>query len=220
MRKYLLLTLVLLASIFGQAQSTTKPYVFGGLSLNGGGYQAASFNAGVGIDGEYPRLITSLESHYNSAKKVNDGTGQHSGYSVGLDGTAFYKLPQRWSVGGGYHYTWLNTQAYHKRGGWPSVGLGRDLYVSNRFGQTASFRVTGEYLFPYQDKQNGVHGMLFTFWLPSLNKIDQHLFFRERVGIYRFHSTLTDTSNEELTRYQLARRAWTGGSEFTIGWRF
>jgi len=75
------------------------------------------------------------------------------------------------------------------------------------------------YITPGSDHENALQGPEFQFWLPSPGS-KSHLFFRQTLGVYEFHTTVTDPTNLELTARQSSDRHHAGFLDFTFGWKF
>jgi hypothetical protein len=69
------------------------------------------------------------------------------------------------------------------------------------------------------DWQNGSHGPAIAFSLPTPRE-KRHWFYQQRVGVFRFHDTVTDPTNVVLTRLQRADRSLAAYVESGIMYRF
>jgi hypothetical protein len=47
-----------------------------------------------------------------------------------------------------------------------------------------------------------------------------HIFYRETMGVYRVHDTVTDRSDPILTLQQMSNHSWRAFAEFTAMYRF
>ena len=191
-----------------------RPYLFTGLDLNGGGYQPAAVIVGGGIDNEYDHWWWHLEGMWDNAKKVNDNTGQHSGYTERAGVHGFVRFGDGWYAGAGTSYTFLHTKLYDKNAWHPRAGFGRD---------TVLWKVPGryqlEYVFPGTDTVNAVQGFETTVLIPQYRNTQNHWFFRERLGTYWFHTTVTST-DPVLTIQQQHQRSVFSELQFTLEYRF
>ena len=190
------------------------PYVYGGLQLQGGGYAPTALAGGAGLDIELKHLVFDSKASYDTAHKVNDNTvNNHSGHDRGLSGDAFYRF-NKFYVGGGASWTQLSTTNYSKQSWHPAFGMGRDW-------TRESFSLRGQVLYklPGSDWQNATQGPEFSVWFPSPSSA-HHIFWRETIGIYSFHETVTDPSDKVLTAEQTGTRSVTGGVSLTMLYRF
>ena len=76
-----------------------------------------------------------------------------------------------------------------------------------------------DYVLPGSDWQNGSQGPSITVYMPSPS-LKRHLFFREQLGIYRYHDTVTDRTNPILTREQTSKYWFASFVELTLMYRF
>jgi len=113
------------------------------------------------------------------------------------------------------------TTNYTKSANRPQIGGGYDLVprscpVCRR---DFSMRIAMDWVMAGNDWQNGSHGPEITISIPSPRE-QRHWFWRERVGIYSFHQTVTDRGNIPLTLSQRANRSFAGYAIFGIVYRF
>lgn len=213
--RFLLLTLLVYPA-FGQ--SWPMPYAFGGLDLHGGGgYAPFAVVAGGGIDNEYNHWWWQAEGMWDNGKKNNDNTGQDSGYTERAGIRGFYRLPSGWYAGAGTSYTLLLTKLYNKSAWHPRLGVGRDCTLWHVPG-----RYQLEYVFPGTDTANAVQGAEITFIFPGYNPKmfkPRHVFFRERLGMFEAHETVTST-DPVLTIKQQSTRSVFSELQFTLEYRF
>lgn len=203
-----LLALVLLlvtAPVFAQ----TAPYVFGGVGIQNGGYQNFSPVVGAGFESDTKHLVFNTEGTYNGAHKVNDGTGQDSGYTLRGTGSTYGRVGS-FLLGGGAAWSETHTDLYAKQVWHPFVGGGYDFKGA---------RLITDYLLPGTDKYNGAHGPRFSLLIPKPTE-GRHFFLRWTLALYMFHDTITDFNSPALVKIESSHHNWSGGSEFTIGWRF
>jgi hypothetical protein len=208
-KKLLLIMLLLVGSAMAQLP---RPYAVGGISLNGGGYQTLSETVGAGIDLESTHLIGDVEADYENARKTNDGTNNNTkGRERYLQGRLFGRFSNGLYVGGGWQWSQTSTTNYTKQAWRPSVGVGKDFLRD-----TYSLRLQSLYIGKGDDKINGSQGVETTVYFPSPAK-KGHLFFRESIGVYRFHSTVTDPS---LSAIEGAQHHFTGYTTMSLIVRF
>jgi hypothetical protein len=190
------------------------PYLVGGLQLQGGGYAPTAWAGGVGVNVEFKHLVLDTSASYAAAHKVNDNTiNNHSGHQRGLDGNVFYRFNKLY-LGGGASWSQLSTTNYAKQSWHPAVGVGRD-WLREGF----SMRGQVLYVMPGDDHLNGTQGPEFSLWLPS-PAAAHHVFWRQTIGIYAFHETVTDPSDKVLTAEQMSTRSVTGYVSFNLMYRF
>jgi len=187
------------------------PYLFGGADLNGGGgYQPLSYVLGGGFESEYTRGFWGAEGIFDGSKKVNDNTGQNSGYTERVRIWGGYKQGSM-LFGTGISYSLLHTSLYSKDSWHPRLGFGKDVNF-----RTAPTRLYAEYLFPGSDVLNGVQGTEISWWIPR----NRHWCFRERFGAYLFHSTITDFSNRTQVIKQKHDRSVFNELQLTVMYRW
>jgi hypothetical protein len=224
--KHLALLLVLPLygfTAFGQ-QLIPHPFGYIGPELMGGGYRQIAGVAGAGFRIDSPHFLFDASALYDNARKVNDGTGLNPhGHDRGLQSMSYYRFTSGWFLGAGVGWKKLSTTNYSKSSVRPRFGGGKDFVSKRCAGEDCitdfSMRLGTDYLIPGTDWQNGLHGPQINIYVPSPSE-KGHIFYRETIGIYRFHQTLTDRTNLQMTRAQMGRRYWTGFSEFTIMYRF
>jgi len=161
--------------------------LFAGPSLLGNGYQniAESFGGGGMLNSR--KLLGDFEARYMNARKTNDNTvNNRKGHERFLEGRLFYRVRGRLYVGGGAQWSETSKTNYTKRAWRPTFGGGGD-----HFADAWSCRWQLIYILPGTDWQNAVQGPEFQFWMPSPTS-KSHFFFRQTVGIYEFHTTITD----------------------------
>lgn len=192
-----------------------RPYVFFGPSLVGNGYQTFAANSGAGILLRSKVLVANFEASYMNARKTNDNTiNNHSGHERYLKGRVFYPWRQNLYFGGGAQWSQTSTTNYTKSAWRPTLGLGGD-----HFAEDLSARWQVMYITPGTDRSNALQGPEFQLWLPSPAS-RSHFIWRMSLGIYEFHTTVTDRSNKKLTAAQVRDRHHAGFLDFAFGWRF
>ncbi|HEX4427594.1 MAG TPA: hypothetical protein VH079_19490 [Terriglobales bacterium] len=156
-----------------------RPYVYGGLSLNSGGYSPTAGAVGTGLDIDSTHAMASAEIRVDNASKEDSGTG----HDIGARVRAFYRTEGGWYVGGGAQWSKLVTSIYSKEAWRPTFGGGKDV-VRKDF----SIRPQIIYVLPGTDQLNAVQGPEFSIWMPS-PKTKSHFFYRQTLGVYEFHQT-------------------------------
>jgi hypothetical protein len=150
-----------------------------------------------------------------NARKTNDNTVNNSkGHERFLQGRAFYRYRPGLYFGGGAQWSETSTTNYTKKAWRPTFGLGGD-----HFGESYSMRWQGMYILPGTDRANAMQGPELQLWLPSPAS-RKHFFYRQTLGIYEYHDTITDPTNATLTAQQAAQRHTSAFLDFTFGWRF
>lgn len=192
-----------------------RPILFVGPSLVGNGYQALALTEGGGFLLNSPLLLGGVEGSYMNARKTADNTiNNDSGHERFLQGRLFYKYHPGLYFGGGAQWSETATRNYLKRAWRPTFGAGGD-----HFGNGYSMRWQVIYILPGTDHQNAVQGPEIQIWFPSPAS-RSHLFYRQTLGLYEFHSTITDPANAALTAQQTSDRSVAGFLDFAIGVRF
>jgi len=191
------------------------PIVLSGPSLLGNGYQAVALNGGAGILLNSRLVLGDVEARYMNARKTNDNTvNNRKGHERFLEGRLFYRYRRGLYFGGGAQWSETSTTNYTKKAWRPTFGLGGD-----HFGDGYSMRWQALYILPGTDKANALQGTELQLWLPSpLSR--SHFFYRQTLGIYEFHTTITDPGNTSLAAQQTADRHSAAFADFTFGWRF
>lgn len=214
-----------------------QPYIYGGLGLSrGGGYGLASVEVGVGVMINTQHFIWNAVATYDNAHKVADGTGNNpKGHDRRVATSAYYKSPTGWFLGAGASWSQLSTTNYSKQSWNPSVGGGWDYLNKDCAAQDCvvkwSFRAQVDYLLkgsehvnrqgcsvPNGHCTNGVEGPKFLFYLPSPVS-NSHLIFRDTLGIYDSHATVT-SADPTLTAEQIGQRSRAVFAEYTLMYRF
>jgi hypothetical protein len=226
MRRLSIITMLLLQGVlFGQSVSQPensdtnswkpRPTLFGGPSLVGSGYQPVALSAGVGILLNSPTLISDEEARYMNARKTNDNTvDNRKGHERYLLARLFYRYRRGFYFGGGVQWSETSTSNYTKQAWRPTFGVGGD-----SFGQGYSLRWQVLYILKGTDRVNGLQGPEMQLWLPSpLSR--KHFFYRQTLGIYVLHTTITDPADPSLTARQLGQTNTASFLDCTFGWRF
>jgi hypothetical protein len=204
-----------------------RPYIYFGPSFMGGGYAMFAYTLEAGMNIEATHFITRADASYDNGHKVDDGTGPNpKGRDRYLDG-AFYFRPALpgWKrglyFGGGYKWNELSTTNYHKESGRYMVGGGYDwfLRVCESCRRDLSMRLNVDWVTAGNDWENGSHGPDITVTMPSPRE-HRHWFLRQEIGIYMFHTTVTETDNAFLTRQQRAEKSYDSFAEVGMQYRF
>ena len=213
-----------------------RPFIFGGVGLNGGGYAPLSGKIGGGLRIDQNHLIWSASAAYDNSHKSNDNTiGNANGHQRSLDSSIYYRFSNAWFAGGGASWSELSTTNYTKQGFHPSVGGGKDYFHKDCAGEDCATRWSMRLQVDYKLKgaehvdakgcsvpngqcTNDLQGPMVSFFLPS-PAMAGHLYWRETVGVYTFHDTVTST-DPVLTALQKSHRSTTAFLEFTMMYRF
>lgn len=191
------------------------PILYSGPSLVGNGYQPLAGNFGGGLLLNSSKVLGDFEAYYMNAKKTNDNTlNNFKGHERFLQGRLFYPWRRGLYFGGGAQWSETATTNYTKKGWRPTFGLGGDHFAENW-----SCRWQVLYITKGTDKINGVQGPEFQFWFPSPTS-KSHFFYRQTLGLYVFHTTISDPTDRKLTAWQTSQRSTAGFLDFTFGWRF
>lgn len=190
----------------------------------GGGYTPVALVGGAGLRIDSRRLLLDTNASYDNGRKTNDNDQPNpKGRDRGLNGSAYYRLSSGWSFGAGARWSELSTTNYHKSAWRPVFGGSKDYFHKRCAGEDCardfSARVGVDYVLPGTDWQNGSQGPLFTLYVPSPS-VKARIFFRETMGIYRSHDTVTDRSDPALTLQQTGNHSWQSFAEFTAMFRF
>jgi len=156
-----------------------RPYAYGGLALNQGGYSAEAGTIRGGLNVETLHFIALAEAGVENAAKQDSGTGSE----VGVRARSFYRTRQGWYFGGGAQWSALSTVAYSKQAWRPAFGGGKDIGR-----ESFSMRAQVLYVLPGSDHLNAVQGPEISLWLPSPAS-RSHFFYRQTIGLYEFHQT-------------------------------
>jgi hypothetical protein len=204
------------ASVTTAARSwVPHPFIYSGPSLLGNGYQTVAGNFGGGFLLNARRLMGDFEAYYMNAKKTNDATvNNRKGHERFLHGRVFYPLQKGYYLGGGAQWSETSTTNYTKKAWRQTFGGGR-----NYFAPDWSCRWQLLYVTKGSDRSSGVQGPEFQFWIPSPSS-KSHFFYRQTLGIYMFHTTVTDPKDIALTALQTSHKSSAAFLDFTFGWKF
>jgi hypothetical protein len=201
-----------------------RPFAYAGAGLMGGGYAPLAWEGGGGLRIDSRHLLASAEGWYDNGHKTNDGDQPNpKGHDRGLVGSAYFRLKSGWFAGVGARWNQLSTTNYTKSGWRPTFGGGGDYFHKKCAFEDCisdfSMRLGVDYLLPGTDHVNALQGPLVSVYFPSPSA-KGHIFFRETIGIYEFHETVTEPSNLTLTRQQIGHRSVTSFGELTLMYRF
>jgi hypothetical protein len=206
---------------------TPHPYIFVSPALMGAGYALIAYRVEGGLNVESSRYVMSASAAYDSGHQVNDGNQPNrKGHDRYLD-SAIYFRPARGPffgkvfVGFGWRWNQLSTTKYIKTANRPQVGCGFDIthHPCSGCRRDFSMRLAVNWVMAGHDWQNGSHGSEIVVSLPSPRE-RRHWFYQQRLGIYRFHATVTDRSNRSLVQSEQADRAFACYANFGILYRF
>jgi hypothetical protein len=203
-------------------QPIPHPYLSFGPSLMGGGYAPLAYRAEAGIDLESTHVIFRSLAAYDNGRKTNDGDQPNpNGHDRYLEGAAYYRARRGWFLGMGWSWSQLSTTNYSKGGTRPEFGGGYDWFLHSCDGcrRDFSMRIDADWVMAGTDWENGSHGpdVKLTFPAPSEKR---HLFWRQTIGIYRFHETVTEPTNFSLTQSQRSQKYFDSDVNFGILYRF
>jgi hypothetical protein len=224
MRRYTILFTLLSSSMLFAQQNLPHPYAFAGAELMGGGYSPLAAIGGAGFRIDAKHFLLDTNGWYDNGHKTNDNNQPNpKGHDRGLAGSTYYRLSSGWFMGAGARWSELLTTNYKKSAWRPTFGGGKD-YIHQRCAledciTDFSMRIGVDYVLPGSDWTNGSQGPLVTIYIPSPS-VKAHIFYRETVGMYRFHDTVTDRTNAILTREQMSHHSGDAFSEFTVMYRF
>lgn len=213
-----------------------RPYVAGGVSLMPDGYHSIAYRLQGGIDTEAKHFVSDIYAAYDDGRKVNDGTERNiHGHDRYLHGFVALKLGETF-FGAGASWSQLSTTNYVKGLNLrQAIAQGdiRPVFVAGHDWLRDNFSMRGQVVYitpPLHESVsypgsicsgcgNGVQGPEFSVILPS-PATKSHFFFRTAIGIYEYHTTITEPSNAQLTAWQDADRHVTGTTDFMLMYRF
>jgi len=203
------------------------PYGMIGPSFMGGGYAVLAYRAETGFHVESRQWVMKASAAYDNGHKVNDGDQPNpKGHDRSLESAIYFRPPiaplsGHWFIGGGFSWSQLSTTNYTKSGSRPLIGGGYDLALRACAAcrRDFSMRIAVDWLTAGSDWENGSHGPQITFSLPGLRE-QRHWFWQQRLGIYRYHDTVTDRTNVSLTQEQRSQGHLDSFVDFGIIYRF
>ena len=206
---------------------TPHPYGYVGPSLMGGGYAPIAWRVEAGLHVESTHLVIPIGLAYDNGRPANDADQPNpKGHDRYLDAASYFRpdsllFSGRAFFGFGWRWSQLCTTNYTKTSNRPQIGGGYDLMLRSCpvCRRDFSMRIVMNWVLGGNDWQNGSHGPEIAISIPSPRE-RRHWFWQERVGIYRFHETVTDRSNIPLTLSQRADRSFACYGNFGIVYRF
>ena len=200
-----------------------RPFVFAGAGLMGGGYAPLAADFGAGLRYDFRHLLVNFEGTYDNGHKVNDNTQPNpKGHDRALVGQAYYRMSSGWFFGAGGRWGQLSTTNYTKTNQRATFGGGKDYFHKNCAAEDCidfSMRLAVDYVLKGTDRMNGLQGPLISFYMPSPSS-KGHFFLRQTLGIYTFYTTVTDPTNQLMTKQQMADRHVTSSGSLTLMYRF
>jgi len=221
-----------------------QPYVAIGGSLMPNGYSPFAFRGQAGVYEDYKHLVSDIFIAIDNGKKTNDGTLNNiKGHDDYANAFLAYRPGTNTYYGFGPRWSQLVTSNYTKGTNlFQSVRSGdfRVQAVAGHDWLRSNFSMRGQvnYVFPPFHESvaypasstsppsvcsgcgNGVQGPELTVMFPSPSLAKKHWFFRETLGIYEFHTTITEPSNLPLTQQQDSSRHAMATADFTVMYRF
>jgi hypothetical protein len=201
-----------------------RPFFYAGAGLMGGGYAPLAWEGGGGLRIDSRHFLAFAEGSYDNGHKTNDDDQPNpKGHDRELAAATYFRFSSGWFAGMGARWSQLSTTNYTK-GGWrPTFGGGKDYFHKKCAIEDCisdfSMRLGVDYVLPGTDHSNAVQGPLVSVYFPSPSA-KGHIFFRETLGIYEFHETVTEPSNLTLTSQQIGQRSVTSFGELTLMYRF
>lgn len=206
---------------------TPHPYIFVGPSLMGAGYAPLAYRVEGGLNVESTHCLMSVSGAYDNGHQVNDGDQPNpKGHDRYLDAAVGFRPAQSGVLGNvffgfGWRWSQLSTTNYTKTANRPQIRGGFDIthHPCSGCDRDFSMRLAVSWVMTGHDWQNGSHGPELTASIPSPRE-RRHLFYQERLGIYRFHATVTDRSDRSLVQSEQADRHFACYATFGILYRF
>jgi hypothetical protein len=213
-----------------------RPFVYGGLGVNGGGYAPLSGTVGAGLRIDRTHLIWEGSASYDNGHKSNDNTANNlKGRDRGLESSIYYRTHEGWFGGGGAGWSQLSTTNYSKQVFNPSIGGGKDYFHKECAAEDCvadwSMRLQTDYKLkgvehvdaqgcnvPNGQCTNDLQGPMFTLYLPS-PALARHLYWRQTAGVYMGHETVTST-DPTLTALQKSAGSVSPYLNFALMYRF
>jgi hypothetical protein len=198
------------------------PYIYFGPSVMGGGYAPLAYRAETGIDLESTHVIVRALAAYDDGHKTNDGDQPNpKGHDRYLESAAYFRMRSVWFFGGGWRWSQLSTTNYTKGGARPEFGGGYDWFLRPCDGcrRDFSMRIDADWVMSGTDWQNGSHGPSTTLTFPTPSE-KRHLFWKQTIGIYRFHETVTEPNNLPLVHLQRSQKNFDSTVDFGMVYRF
>jgi hypothetical protein len=203
------------------------PFLYLGPSVMGGGYAAWAYRLEGGLNMEATHVVFRALGAYDDGRKLDDDDQPNPrGHDRYLDAGLYFR-PARpgWTrmlyFGGGYTWSQLSTTNYTKGGGRYQLGGGYDVLTRacDACRRDYSMRINVDWITAGDDWQNGSHGPNTTLTWPSPRE-KRHWFYRQELGIYRFHESVTEPTNLSLTQLQRSQKSTDCFADFGILYRF
>lgn len=203
------------------------PVLTFGPSLMGGGYGVLAYRTEGALNMEATHIVFHALAAYDDGRKVDDNDQPNpKGHDRYLESGIYFR-PARpgWTrmfyLGAGYRWSQLSTTNYTKGGSRPEFGGGYDLFVRSCSAcrRNYSMRIEINWLTAGSDWQNGSRGPETNLVWPSPRE-KRHWFYHEKIGIYRFHESVTEPTNIPLTRLQCSQRSLDSFFDLGVSYRF
>lgn len=203
------------------------PFLYLGPSVMGGGYAVFAYRVEGGLNMEATHVVFRALAAYDNGHKIDDGDQPNpKGHDRYLEsGLYFRPAHPGWTrmfyFGGGYRWSQLSTTNYTKGGSRYQIGGGYDLFVRSceACRRDLSMRINLDWVTAGSDWQNGSHGPNVTFTWPSPRE-KRHWFYRQELGVYRFHQSITEPTNVPLTQFQRSKKGLDSFLDFGMMYRF
>ena len=203
-------------------QPIPHPYICIGPALMGGGYAPLAYRAEAGIDLESTHAVVRALGAYDNGHKTDDGDQPNpNGHDRYLEGASYFRVRAGWFFGMGWRWSQLSTTNYTKGGSRPEFGGGYDWSLGSCDGcrRDFSMRVNVDWVTAGTDWQNGSHGPDTTLTFPSPRE-KRHWFWKQTIGVYRFHQTVTEPTNLPLVQFQRSKKDFDSTVDFGLVYRF
>jgi hypothetical protein len=204
------------------SQPIPLPYIYIGPSLMAGGYAPLAYRAEAGIDLESTHALVRALGAYDDGHKTDDGDQPNpNGHDRYLEGAAYFRMRAGWFFGMGWRWSQLSTTNYTKGASRPEFGGGYDWSLRSCDGCRRDFstRVSIDWVTAGTDWQNGSHGPNSTLRFPAPCE-KRHWFWRQTIGVYRFHQTVTEPTNLPLVQFQRSKKDFDSDIDFGLVYRF
>jgi hypothetical protein len=182
-----------------------RPYLYGGMSLQGNGNAVVNYVVGLGIQENTHHFLFDGSVEYSNTRNTDVNTiNNDSGRTRTIYAAPRLRLKNGWFVGGGAGWSQLSGTNYVKQGWRPFVGGGKDWRITRLSADylwTTSEQVNRQgCLIPNGQCTSAVRGLDFKWFMPSPMS-RSHVLFRMSLSTFRFHTTVT-TTDPILTRQQ------------------
>jgi hypothetical protein len=187
-----------------------------------GGYASLAYRAEAGIDLESAHAIFRALGAYDDGHKTDDNDQPNpNGHDRYLESAAYFRASRGWFCGMGWRWSQLSTTNYTKGGTRPEFGGGYDWFRHSCDGcrRDFSMRINVDWITAGSDWQNGSHGPNVTLTFPAPSE-KRHVFWRQSLGVYRFHESITEPTNLPLTLLQNSDKSFDSTADFGLIYRF